>query len=218
VTLPRLYAVIDADVAAAHRWTVIDLARACLDGGAACLQLRAKSRSLQWTLDAADAIVAIAAGAAIVIVNDRADVARLSRASGVHLGQDDLSPADARLVTGAEGCIGLSTHTRAQVDAAMLEPIDYFAVGPVYGTATKDTGYQAVGHELIRYAAERARAREGGPVPVVAIGGITLDNAADVIAVGASSVAVISDLLVGGNPAGRVKRFVARLAAAEAAL
>jgi thiamine-phosphate pyrophosphorylase len=218
VTLPRLYAVIDADVAAAHGWTVIDLARACLDGGAACLQLRAKSRSLQWTLDAADAIVAIAAGAAIVIVNDRADVARLSRASGVHLGQDDLSPADARLVTGAEACIGLSTHTRAQVDAAMLEPIDYFAVGPVYGTATKDTGYQAVGHELIRYAAERARAREGGPVPVVAIGGITLDNAADVIAVGASSVAVISDLLVGGNPAGRVKRFVARLAAAEAAL
>jgi thiamine-phosphate pyrophosphorylase len=218
VTLPRLYAVIDADVAAAHGWTVIDLARACLDGGAACLQLRAKFRSLQWTLDAADAIVTMAAGAAIVIVNDRADVARLSGASGVHLGQDDLSPADARRVTGAQGCIGLSTHTPVQVDAAILEPIDYFAVGPVYRTATKDTGYEAVGHDLIRYAAERARAREGDPLPVVAIGGITLDRAADAIAAGASSVAVISDLLVGGNPAGRVKRLVERLAAAEAAL
>jgi thiamine-phosphate pyrophosphorylase len=218
VTLPRLYAVIDADVAAAHGWNVIDLARACLDGGALCLQLRAKSRPLQWTLEAADAIVAMAAGAAIVIVNDRADVARLSGANGVHLGQDDLSPADARRVTGAKGCIGLSTHTRAQVDAAILEPIDYFAVGPVYGTATKDTGYQPVGHGLIRYAAERARAQEGDPFPVVAIGGITLDRAADVIAAGASSVAVISDLLVGGNPAGRVKRFIERLTAAAAAL
>ena len=157
MTLPRLYAVIDADVAAAHGWTVIDLARACLDGGAACLQLRAKSRSLQWTLDAADALVAMAAGAASVIVNDRADVARLSGASGVHLGQDDLSPAEARRVTGAQSCIGLSTHTPVQVDAAILEPIDYFAVGPVYRTATKDTGYEAVGHDLIRYAAERAR-------------------------------------------------------------
>jgi thiamine-phosphate pyrophosphorylase len=218
VTLPRLYAVIDADVAAAHGWTVIDLARACLDGGAACLQLRAKSRSLQWTLDAADAIVTMAAGAASVIVNDRADVARLSGASGVHLGQDDLSPAEARRVTGVQGCIGLSTHTPMQVDAAILEPIDYFAVGPVYCTATKDTGYEAVGHDLIRYAAERARTRKGNPFPVVAIGGITLGRAADAIAAGASSVAVISDLLTGGNPAGRVKRLVERLAAAEAAL
>jgi thiamine-phosphate pyrophosphorylase len=218
VKLPRLYAVIDADVAAAHGWTVNDLARACLDGGATCLQLRAKARSLQWTLDAADAIVSMAGAAALVIVNDRADVARLSGAGGVHLGQDDLLLRDARRVLGDQGCIGLSTHTTDQIDAAIAEPIDYVAVGPVYRTATKDTGYQAVGHDRIRYAADRARARDGGPCPVVAIGGITLERASEIIAAGASSVAVISDLLVGGNPAARVKSFVERLAAAEAAI
>jgi thiamine-phosphate pyrophosphorylase len=218
VTLPRLYAVIDADVAAAHGWTVTDLARACLEGGARLLQLRAKSRPLQWTLDAADAIVAMAGAAATIIVNDRADVARLAGATGVHVGQDDLAPVAARAMVGEHGRIGLSTHTAAQVDAAMAEPIDYVAVGPVYATATKDTGYESVGHDLIGYAAKRARSRAEGPVPVVAIGGMTLERAPGMIAVGASSVAVISDLLVGGNPAARVKTFVERLAAAEAAL
>jgi len=219
VKLPRLYAVIDADVAAAHGWTVNDLARACLDGGATCLQLRAKARSLQWTLDAADAIVSMAGAAALVIVNDRADVARLSGAGGVHLGQDDLLPRDARRVLGDQGCIGLSTHTPEQVDRAIAEPIDYVAVGPVYATATKDAGYDAVGHELIRYASARARSNvERAALPIVAIGGITLDRAAAAIAAGASSVAVISDLVAGGNPRGRVKTMVERLAAVEAAL
>jgi thiamine-phosphate pyrophosphorylase len=218
VTLPRLYAVIDADVAAAHGWTVLDLARACLDGGATFLQLRAKGRALQWTLDAADAIIAMAGETAIVIINDRADVARLAGARGLHVGQDDLSPAEARVVVGAGAWVGLSTHTPQQIDAAILEPIDYVAVGPVYGTVTKDTGYQPVGHDLIRYAAKHARSRGDAGLPVVAIGGITLDRASEAIAAGASSVAVISDLLVGGKPAARVKTFVERLAAAEAAL
>jgi thiamine-phosphate pyrophosphorylase len=83
---------------------------------------------------------------------------------------------------------------------------------------TKDSGYPAVGHELVRYAARRARSQKHRSLPVVAIGGITLDRAPDVIAAGASSVAVISDLLVSGNPAARVKSFVERLAVAEAAL
>jgi thiamine-phosphate pyrophosphorylase len=224
VTLPRLYAVIDADVAAAHGWTVTDLARACLEGGATFLQLRAKDRPLQWTVDAADAILAMAGPSVTIIVNDRADVAKLAGANGVHVGQDDLSPAEARIVVGPESVIGLSTHTPAQVDRALAEPIDYLAVGPVYDTATKATGYRSVGHELLRYAAVRARdarrteGRTGAPLPVVAIGGITLERAPGVIASGASSVAVISDLVVGGNPSGRVKTFVERLAAAEAAL
>jgi len=213
VTIPRLYAVIDADVAAAYGWTVIDLAHACLDGGATWLQLRAKARPLQWTLDAADQIVAIAGDRGTVIVNDRADVARLAAAGGVHVGQDDLSPVDARHIVGERRVIGRSTHTREQIDRAIREPIDYVAVGPIYGTVTKDTGYDAVGPELIRYAAAQA-----APLPIVAIGGITLDRAASAIAAGASSVAVISDLLTGGNPAVRVKTFVERLAAIEAAL
>jgi thiamine-phosphate pyrophosphorylase len=218
VTLPRLYAVIDADVAAAHGWTVTDLARACLDGGATLLQLRAKARDLQWTLDAADALVSMAGAAATIIVNDRADVARLAGAGGVHIGEDDLPPADARAVIGPERCIGLSTHSSAQVDLALAESIDYLAVGPIFATATKETGYRPVGHELIRYATPRVRSRVPGPVPIVAIGGITLERAPWVIASGASSVAVISDLLVGGNPTARVKTFVERLAAVEAAL
>ena len=218
MTLPRLYAVLDAEVAAAHGWTILDLARAFLDGGATCLQLRAKSRSLQWTLDIADAIVAMAGGAVTIVVNDRPDVARLSGASGVHVGQDDLSPAHAREIVGAGSVVGLSTHSPAQVDLALAEPIDYLAVGPVYGTATKDTGYGAVGHELIRYAAARSQSRPGGLLPVVAIGGITLERAPDAIASGAASVAVISDLLAGGDPSARVKAFVASLGAVEAAL
>lgn len=218
MTLPRLYAVLDVEVAAAHGWTVLDLARAVLDGGATCLQLRAKSRSLQWTLDVADAIVAMAGGAATIVVNDRADVARISAASGVHVGQDDLSPARAREIVGAGSLVGLSTHSSAQVDLALAEPIEYLAVGPVYSTATKDTGYEAVGHELIRYAVARSQSRPGGPLPVVAIGGITLARAPRAIASGAASVAVISDLLAGGNPSARVKTFVERLAAVEAAL
>lgn len=218
MTLPRLYAVLDVEVAAAHGWTVLDLARAVLDGGATCLQLRAKSRSLQWTLDVADAIVAMAGGAATIVVNDRADVARISAASGVHVGQDDLSPARAREIVGAGSLVGLSTHSSAQVDLALAEPIEYLAVGPVYSTATKATGYEAVGHELIRYAVARSQSRPGGPLPVVAIGGITLARAPGAIASGAASVAVISDLLAGGNPSARVKTFVERLAAVEAAL
>jgi thiamine-phosphate pyrophosphorylase len=219
VRLPGLYAVVDADVAAAHGWTVLDLTRACLDGGARCVQLRAKDRSIRWILDTADAVVALAAGySAIVIINDRADVARLSGASGVHVGQDDLSPDDARIVTGAEASIGLSTHTSPQIDAALEAPIDYVAVGPVHGTVTKATGYAPVGLDLVRYAAGRAALRPGGVLPVVAIGGVTLEGAPEIIAAGATSVAVISDLLVAGDPAGRVRAFVERLKGAGAAL
>ncbi len=217
--LPGLYTVVDADAAQTHGWTVLDLARACFDGGARCLQLRAKARSTRWTLDTADALVALAAShSATVIINDRADVARLSGASGVHVGQDDLSPDEARMVAGAEVCIGLSTHTRAQVDAAVEATIDYLAVGPVYGTITKDTGYSPVGLDLVRYAAGRAAVRAGGLLPVVAIGGVTLERAAEIIAAGASSVAVISDLLAAGDPASRVRAFVERLKGAGAAL
>src|SRR5204862_2763835 len=109
------------------------------------------------------------AAGATVIVNDRADIASLSRADGVHVGQDDLSPADARKIVGDTACVGLSTHTLDQVDAALAQPISYLAVGPVFGTSTKATGYAAVGLSRVREAA--ARSRSAG-VPVVAIGGI----------------------------------------------
>jgi thiamine-phosphate pyrophosphorylase len=207
--LSPLTAIIDVDVAARAGWTAADLARAFLAGGASFLQLRAKNASGAAFLAAATEIAALARSAnALLIVNDRADIARLADADGVHVGQDDLPPAAVRRVIGSEAIVGLSTHTPDQIDAAVREPIDYVAVGPLFGTATKDTGYAPIGLDLVRDAAARASA---AGVPLVAIGGITLDRAADVVAAGASSVAVITDLLASSDPEERVRAYLQRL-------
>jgi thiamine-phosphate pyrophosphorylase len=142
-----------------------------------------------------------------IIVNDRVDAARMSGAAGVHVGQDDLPPTDVRALLGPTAVIGFSTHSAGQVAAAVREPVTYIAVGPVFGTTTKDTGYSAVGLDLV--AAARAAA---GDIPIVAIGGITLQTAPGVIAAGAHSVAVIADLLEGGDPSGRVRQYLTELA------
>jgi thiamine-phosphate pyrophosphorylase len=216
--MSRLYVVCDAAACARAGWSLFDFAAACLDGGARLLQLRAKDLPSRDLLALADRIVARAhASGAQVIVNDRADIATLSGADGVHVGQDDLAPADVRRVVGHEAIVGFSTHTPAQIDAALLEPLTYVAVGPVFGTTTKETGYAAVGLALVRHAAaviERHTAAAAGraPIPLVAIGGITLDRAPDAIAAGATSVAVISDLLATGDPASRVRAYLDRLA------
>ena len=171
----------------------VDVARAFLSAGAKLLQLRCKSWGSAAFLDLANAVVEDANRAdAAVIVNDRADVAALSHAHGLHVGQEDLTPADARAVIGAEALLGLSTHTADQWEAAVKDPICYIAIGPVFGTGTKDTGYQAVGLGTVTRAADVARA---AGLPTVAIGGITRANAVSVIDAGAASVAVISDLM-----------------------
>jgi thiamine-phosphate pyrophosphorylase len=201
-----LHAIVDVHAASKAGWEPLDLARSFLDGGARVLQLRVKDLPSGAFLELADALVAMARGyEAVVIVNDRVDVARLSRADGVHVGQDDLPPAAAREQLGLSAVVGFSTHTMAQVEAALREPISYVAVGPVFGTSTKDTGYSAVGLELVSSAARLA-----GSMPLVAIGGVTLANARSAIDAGASSVAVISDLLV-GDPGERVKAFLRAL-------
>jgi thiamine-phosphate pyrophosphorylase len=139
-----------------------------------------------------------------VIVNDRADIARMADADGVHVGQGDL-PVDAvRAIVGPDRIIGLSTHDRDQIDRALSGAATYVAVGPVFGSETKDTGYTPRGLELVAYAAGRGK-------PVVAIGGITLDRAPAVVARGAAAVAVISDLLAGNDPENRARQFVAAL-------
>ena len=104
---------------------------------------------------------------------------------------------------GPDAIVGYSTHTTDQFDAALLEPVSYVAVGPVFGTSTKETGYKAVGLELVSAAAARLHDR-----PLVAIGGITLDRVPDLIAAGASAVAVIADLLVGNDPVKRVADYI----------
>src|ERR1700704_2461563 len=159
-----LNAIIDVDVAQRAGWTPIDLASAYINGGARFLQIRAKSLSAAAFLELASRICAIAHPAgAVVVVNDRVDIARLAGADGVHVGQDDLAPAAARTLIGPAAIVGLSTHTEPQIDAAVSQPVTYIAVGPIFGTSTKATGYNAVGLDRVRYAAEKVRLlRESG--------------------------------------------------------
>ena len=165
--------------------------------------MRAKHLSSAPFLEHAERLVLAAdAYGANVIVNDRVDVALLAGAAGAHVGQEDLPPAAARRLLGPGAIIGYSTHTAAQIEAAVDEAVTYIAIGPVFGTATKDTGYEPVGLDRVSEAARIASDR-----PVVAIGGITLETAPQVIAAGASSVAVIGDLLTNGDPAARVAAF-----------
>jgi thiamine-phosphate pyrophosphorylase len=199
----RLHAILDVAVASAHGWNPVDLARAFIEGGAPLIQLRAKLLPSGAFLALCEEVVqAAAASGTTVIVNDRVDLAWLSHATGVHLGQDDVPPAAARGVLGESAVIGYSTHTTTQIATAAREPISYLAVGPVFGTRTKDTGYDAVGLGLVSEARRLARG-----LPVVAIGGITLETAPSVLAAGATGVAVITDLLTGGTPAARVAAY-----------
>lgn len=122
-------------------WQPAELARAFLDGGATCLQIRGKDLPSNRFLDLCDTISRAAESyGAVVIVNDRADLASMSGAAGVHVGQDDLPPADVRAFLGPAAIVGYSTHTSEQVDRAAVEPVNYIAIGPVFGTRTKETG------------------------------------------------------------------------------
>lgn len=207
LSLPRLYAIIDANVTERHGWTVVTLASAYLDGGATLLQLRCRDRHTGEVLLWADELVARAARyGARVIINDRADVARMSGATGVHLGQEDLSVGAARSIGGPGMAIGMSTHSSAQFHRALVQPIDYLAIGPVYGTKTKRIGDAPIGLDLVRAAVATSLG-----IPVVAIGGITLDRISDVMAAGVTSVAVIADLLRDGVPERQVRAYLDRL-------
>jgi thiamine-phosphate pyrophosphorylase len=205
VRLPPLYAIVDVEVAERFGMSPLAAVRACLAGGARCLQVRAKRLASGEFLTLTREVMAAAAWSeALVIVNDRVDIAKIGGAHGVHLGQEDLAPSAARQMLGGGAIIGISTHTRGQFRAASAEPVDYVAVGPVFGTRTKHTGYSAVGLELVREATRLA-------LPIVAIGGITLTNGRSVLDAGAASVAIISDLFTGGGPEDRVRELVAAL-------
>jgi thiamine-phosphate pyrophosphorylase len=164
-------------------------AAAFLEGGAAILQIRQKGH---WSRDffaAARQVARLCRENGIpLIVDDRADFALLLE-SGLHVGQDDLSPRDARKLIGPEAILGFSSHNMAQLAAAGGEPVDYVAIGPIFATASKRNPDPVVGVEEIR------RCRELIGKPLVAIGGITLENARGVWAAGARSVAIIGALL-----------------------
>lgn len=204
-----LYAIVDVDSCVRAGLAPAAVARAYLAGGARLLQVRAKQLPSGAFLRLVEdiAVPAREVGATL-IVNDRADVARVA-GLGVHLGQGDLPAAAARVLLGHEAVVGLSTHTPAQLARALRLPVSYVAYGPVFATATKAAPDAVVGLAGVADAAA-ALARAG--VPLVAIGGITVATAAAVRRAGAASVAVISDLLAGPEaPEDRVRRFLSVL-------
>jgi len=192
-------------VCRSRRIDPVALCDAYLAGGARVLQLRDKESSSGDFLRLADILVERADRLeALVIINDRADIARLSGAAGVHVGQEDLPVDDVRKTLPPPAIVGLSTHDERQLDDAIQQDPTYVAVGPVFETSTKDTGYSARGLDLVRSAAGRGK-------PLVAIGGLTVDNVLDVVRAGALGMAVIADLL-NGDPEARTREFIARLA------
>jgi thiamine-phosphate pyrophosphorylase len=200
-----LYPIVDAGVCAAAGHAPFDVARAFLSAGARWIQLRCKDLASGAFLDLTNqTLEQTRAAGAILIINDRADIAAIAQADGLHVGQTDLTTGDARVVIGPASILGLSTHTPDQWQGAVRQPISYLAIGPVFGSGTKETGYTAVGLDFVTRASAAAAANG---LPVAAIGGITIDNAVSVLDAGAASVAVISDLLE-GDPQARCRAFL----------
>jgi thiamine-phosphate pyrophosphorylase len=208
--LPRLYAILDVDVARARGLQAADVLAAWLDAGVTLVQLRAKSLTFGPFLDLAGPMaLACRQAGAIFIVNDRADVARLAGAAGVHVGQEDLPSADVRAMLPDVPWIGLSTHNDAELEAGLASAATYLAAGPAFSTGTKANPDPVIGLEGIRRAAGRV---SGTGRPLVAIGGIGLETAPAVIAAGADSVAIISSLLDGPDVVQRARAFLHALA------
>ena len=196
-----------ADDAPHWKSSVIAQARAACEGGAAVVQLRAKTSTDREALELAREIRACTRAAGVVfIVNDRFDIALASEADGVHLGQGDLAPARLPDEARRRLIVGRSTHTPEQARAAVGEPVDYLAFGPVFGTVSKDTGWVARGCDALAEIAAIAGGR-----PLVAIGGIDAENAAQVVAAGATGIAVISAVSNAPGPAEAVRDLAAVL-------
>ncbi len=184
ISLPRLYAIADASFG-----NPVEISRSLFAGGARLVQIRNKNGGARELLAQVEAVLRFAPPDARVIVNDRADIARLAGAAGVHLGQDDLPPGPAREILGPDSIVGLSTHSLAQALAADSMPVDYVAVGPIYPTSSKQNPDPVLGLEPLIEICRKVKK------PVVAIGGITLERAGDVLRTGACGMAVIGDLL-----------------------
>lgn len=199
IAFPRLYAIADASFG-----SPVGIAQKLFDGGARLVQIRSKQIGSGEFLKQVEAVLRFAPTDARIIVNDRADVALLSGAHGVHLGQDDLPAVQARKILGGPLLLGYSTHNMDQARRADSLPLDYIAVGPIYPTSSKQNPDPVVGLEQLAAICKAVRK------PVVAIGGITLETAGAVFAAGAQSVAVIGDLLRHDNLVERTKLWVSR--------
>jgi thiamine-phosphate pyrophosphorylase len=200
--LPRVYPIADTAILARRGFSPTQFVQALLDGGATLVQFRHKGAFTRPDLDELESVAALCQTAdAQLIVNDRADFAALYDA-GLHVGQEDLPPALARRVLG-ERMLGLSTHNEAQLRAAAGEPVDYVALGPLFPTSSKSDADPAVGLDALRRWRPLAGAK-----PLVAIGGITLENACAVMEAGADCVALIGALLPESDELTEVKARV----------
>jgi thiamine-phosphate pyrophosphorylase len=201
MTLPRLYPIIDAGILKLRGLAAEYIADQLRVAGVELLQYRDKEGTPQEVLRGAAAIRNLFTGSKCrLIMNDRADLAVLAGWDGVHVGQSDLSPEDARRVVGAGRWVGVSTHTDEQVRVADASSANYVAIGPIFATGTKLDAEPVVGLEGVRLA--RALTMK----PIVAIGGVTRHNARSVIDAGADSVAVISALITAGESVEKVTR------------
>ena len=194
----RLYALIDPAVAGGH--TLTDLA-ARIAGSVTLVQLRDKHSSTRVMVEEARALRGVLEPAGVpLLINDRVDVALAAEADGVHIGQDDMAAADARLLLGRTAIIGLSVSTLEQARVAPLKLIDYIGIGAVYPTGSKDDASAPIGVSGLREIVKAIRARAPN-FPICGISGIKIGNAAEVIAAGADGVAVISALSLAPDPA-----------------
>ena len=204
----RLIVVTDPDCGAGR--TVVDVVRAALRGGAPAIQLRMKDAPAREMTELARALLAeTRAAGALLFVNDRVDVAVAAGADGAHVGQDDLSVTAARALAPPGFLIGVSAETAVLACAAEAAGADYAGVGPVYATGSKADAGDAVGVERIAEVVAAVR------IPVVGIGGITIDNAPPVIHAGAAGVAVISAVMRAPDPEAAVRALLASSASSR---
>jgi len=209
LVMPRLYVILDAGLV--HR-SILEFAEQLIDVGVRILQYRDKTGTPASILRTSQALAKTANKAGVsFFVNDRPDIAFLAHATGVHVGQDDLSVEQARAVVGPERLVGVSTHNREQFAKAAATSADYIAIGPIFATKSKVNPDPVVGVGLLRDL--RAMTEK----PIVAIGGIGLGQAEEVLRAGADSVAVISDILLAADPQERARQFVKKLEAVNLA-
>lgn len=207
LVLPRLYVILDAALLTIPE---TDCAQILACAGIRLLQYRNKSATSRELLDSACRLSGLLVPRGVTfIVNDRADAALHAGASGLHVGQEDLDAEAARRVIGPGKVVGVSTHNQEQFQRAVASSVDYIAVGPIFSTSTKANPDPVVGTEFIR------RVRALTDKPIVAIGGITVERAAEVIRAGADSVAVAKDVLWTADPARRVQQYMDVLEAAN---
>jgi thiamine-phosphate pyrophosphorylase len=201
----RVYAIVDPEHAGGH--DLVELTRAVAAGGATLVQLRDKvSRTSDMIEEARALKAALAPFGVPLIINDRVDVALAVGADGVHVGQDDMSVAEARRLLGPAPFIGLSVRTEQQAAAAPLAILDYVGIGGVYGTTSKASGKTPIGLEGLRRVIQVFRHRIGN-FPACGIAGITAANAEAVIAAGADGVSVISALSYRPDPAAAAREL-----------